>query len=383
MKTKTIILTLIILNCIFIVRAQDSFQEDVNIRPFQFTFLFPPLSTNGANCSNTVSNFSLNPLVGYTGGTDGCELAGLINMNRHFVKGLQISGFGNFVNGRTDGCQIAGFSNINGDNVIGVHIAGFANIVSDTASGFQCAGFTNVNRVGNDLVGIAGFANISPDGLSETQVAGFVNVADGVDGVQIAGFANIARDVKGIQVSGFVNVNDTITGIPIGIINISKTNGYRKWEVSADEVCYLNVSFKLGIPWFYNVFTLSKPAGDPGRILYGGGLGSEDEWGEKWLFNFEASVHQELWINDNNAPRFLYTDRLNMISRIRASFGYRVDDRLTVFIGPSLNVRTATLAPYHLGIGDDLEPYWGDNNQHYYRNTKVSIWPGFNAGIVF
>ena len=62
-------------------------------RPFQFTFLFPPLSTNGINNVNTVNDVSLNLFIGVSGGVEAFEAGSFINIDRYHVNGSYIKGF--------------------------------------------------------------------------------------------------------------------------------------------------------------------------------------------------------------------------------------------------------------------------------------------------
>jgi len=66
-------------------------------RPFQFTFLFPPLSTNGARNTQIVNDVSLNLFLGVSGGVEAFEAATFINIDQYYVHGAQLAGFGNTV----------------------------------------------------------------------------------------------------------------------------------------------------------------------------------------------------------------------------------------------------------------------------------------------
>ena len=51
-------------------------QEDTVVyerRPFQMTFFFPPLSTNGANNAHIVNDVSLNLFLGVSGGEESLQ----------------------------------------------------------------------------------------------------------------------------------------------------------------------------------------------------------------------------------------------------------------------------------------------------------------------
>jgi hypothetical protein len=66
-------------------------------RPFQMTFFFPPLSTNGANNGNIVNDVSLNLFLGVSGGVEAFEAGLFMNIDNYYMHGAQLAGFGNVV----------------------------------------------------------------------------------------------------------------------------------------------------------------------------------------------------------------------------------------------------------------------------------------------
>ena len=109
-------------------------------RPFQFTFLFPPLSTNGAKNAQIVNDVSLNLFLGVSGGVEVFEAATFINIDQYYMHGAQLAGFGNTVGGSVSGAQVAGFFNVAGTEVKGAQVAGFVNVAGDSLDGFQVFG---------------------------------------------------------------------------------------------------------------------------------------------------------------------------------------------------------------------------------------------------
>jgi hypothetical protein len=397
--------------------AQEE-EPDYFTSPFQFTFLFPPLSTNGFHNSRTVNRFSLNLLIGRSGGVEGLELGGFINSDKYFVKGLQVAGFSNFVDGYVTGVQLSGFSNVNGEtdkalqgagfiNIVGRDMsgaqlsgflnlnggttrglqgAGFGNISGDSVSGAQVAGFFNVAPNYDRGAQMAGFINIAGQGSLQTQVSGFFNRASEIKGVQAAGFINIAGYVKGTQLAGFLNVCDSIDGVPVGFISYVKKDGYRKFEFSSSEVSYANFTCKMGVRRFYNIYTLGKLPKDGTRWLIGAGFGYELDLGNRMLLNVEAVAHQELWIADRRTGRLFAFDRLNMLNQVKTNFGMELSDKVTMFFGPTLNVSVAESNP---DIGRfsyyEIGPKWAlfNNTSNNIGQTHVKIWVGINGGIRF
>ena len=386
-------------------------------RPFQFTFMFPPFSSNGADNVNIINDVSLNLFVGVSGGVEIFEAGSFINVDRFYVKGIQLAGFGNTVGGTMDGLQWAGFYNVVGTRANGLQAAGFTNVVGSGMNGIQAAGFANVagafmngiqgagfiNISGGAMKGIqaagfmniaeasdkgiqaAGFGNISGEGTTGFQGAGFLNVAERVKGLQAAGFLNVAGHVKGVQLSGFINVCDSIDGVPIGVISVVKKNGYRKLALSVSEVQYANLSFRLGVRQFYNIFSFGKPFGPGGRWMYGWGAGTEVDLTGKSMLNIEGIIHHEFWIPNPENRYFFYSDRTNLYNSARFLFGWETDNRISLHLGPTFNVAVAhTRADLSPRAWHEIAPYAIFNRTaDNYRETNVQMWFGLMGEIRF
>lgn len=201
--------------------------------------LIPFIGTNRKLSGSVDNTLSLNVLAGYSGGVNGFEIGGLLNIVRRDVHGSQISGVANIVGGNTKPFQLAGFFNLNSGSVTGTQISGFSNVVLDTLNGVQLAGFNNTLHGYMNGVQISGFNNVTTQNVDGIQLTGFVNVAvkdvklgqisgfanycDNVNGGQISGFANYAKgDVNWGQLSGFANYGKSVKGMQIsGFANIS------------------------------------------------------------------------------------------------------------------------------------------------------------------
>jgi len=370
-------------------------------RPFQFTFLFPPLSTNGANNARIVNDVSLNLFLGVSGGVEAFEAAGFINVDQYYVNGVQLAGFGNTVGGAVSGAQLAGFYNVNGSHVNGfqgagfvniagsqvqgAQMAGFVNVAGDSLEGFQGAGFINVAGATSQGIQLAGFGNVAGGGQTHFQGSGFFNVAPEVEGAQLAGFVNVAGEVKGTQLAGFINVCDSIDGVPLAFISVVKKNGYRRIGFTASEVQYASLSFKMGVKRLYNIYSFGKPFGPGSRWMYGAGLGTELGLSEKMMLNIEGTVHQELWIGNQAAPHFLHIDRLNLYNSVKFLFGWNLDDKVDLQIGPTFNVAVAHTNP-DLGqmAWNEIAPYSFFNyTGNSYKQTNVQMWVGLQGNIYF
>ncbi len=369
--------------------------------PFQFTFLFPPLSTNGARNAQIVNDVSLNLFLGVSGGVEKFEAAGFINIDQYYMNGLQVAGFGNTVGGHVSGAQLAGFYNVSGSgtegfqgagfvnvaggNMTGAQAAGFVNVTGESLEGFQGAGFVNVSGSAAKGVQVAGFGNVIGAGPSHFQGAGFFNVAEEVEGAQLAGFINVAGTVKGFQGAGFMNICDSIDGVPLAFISVVKKNGYRSFGFTVSEVQYANLSYKMGVSKLYNIYSFGKPFGPGSRWMFGGGLGTEVGLSEKVSLNIEGTVHQELWIADPDTPYFLTIDRLNLYNTVKVLFGWNMGNQVNLHIGPTFNVSVAHSSP-DLGVKSwyEIAPYsfynYTSSND---KQTKVQMWVGLQGSISF
>jgi len=415
------------------LKAQELEVAEMQESPFQLTFFVPPLSTNGIYNSRMVNKVSINLLIGNSGGINGFETGVLLNSVNKNVRGFQLSGFGNIVGGSVEGCQLSSFLNINGRHTSvfqgagflnvtgkdlngfqvsgflntaggssrGAQISGFANLtgrhtagfqgsgfgnISESLSGAQVAGFCNIVEAIDKGLQASGFINIASSGSANAQITGFLNISGNINGIQASAFGNIAGSVKGVQIAGFINICDSIEGVPVGFINIVKKNGYRAIEFSASEMKYANISYKMGVRRLYNIYSFGKPSGPGSRWMYGFGLGSEFDLSPGMLLNVEAEVNQEIWIADVEAGLFLNADRLNMHNQLRANFGWKIQDQVVLFIGPSFNVSVSdTRSSEGLKSWYAIAPSWTFYNHYsgYENRTNVSIWFGINGGIRF
>jgi len=347
-------------------------------RPFQFTFLFPPLSTNGAQNAHIINDVSLNLFLGVSGGVEAFEAATFINIDKYYMHGMQVAGFGNSVGGDVNGAQLAGFYNVNGTRVDGFQGSGFVNVAGGNVKGAQAAAFINI--AGDSLEGFqgAGFINLSGVAKKSVQAAGFGNVADEVNGAQLAGFINVAGNVKGIQLAAFLNVCDSIDGVPLALFSVVKKNGYRRFGFNFSEVQYANLSFKMGVRQLYNIYSFGKPKGPGSRWMFGGGMGIEISLSEKMMLNIEGTVHQELWIADPASVHFLYIDRLNLYNSVKFLFGWNMGNQVDIHIGPTFNVSVAHSNP-DMGVKPwhQIAPYaFYNHTNSSYKETNVQMWVG-------
>lgn len=418
MKTQILIALLLLISFQSFSQA-DSTATDLKTVPIQFTLFTPPISTNGIYFYKTINDVSLNTFIGVGAASNYIELGGFINANRFYANGAQFSGFLN-INGfdpkasnyQSKGVQLSGFANVNGNKYTGLQSSGFANINKDF-EGLQASGFVNINEHTENSFQFAGFANISPKGSTYLQAAGFANVASDLKGVQGSGFANVARDlkgvqgsgfaniarditgvqasgfvnvarnVKGVQAAGFINICDSIDGIPIGFISIVKKGGYRNFEVSTSEWSPVQLTYRMGIEKFYNVYTLSKLNGDWDRFALGFGFGHNRNIFKKTDLNIELVHHQEFLLRPNIVS--FIAERENSISQLKIGVRRNIVKNIWINAGPTFNLAWSyKLNGLSTPEGEELQPYlWKTNPKSYsnFPNWNSRFWVGFHAGI--
>ncbi len=358
---------------VFAQNQADSTVSEKKSRDFQFTFI-PPLGTAGISAHEYSNKFSFNMLGGYNGGVEYFELGGFVNINQGDVFGGQIAGFANVNTGSTQGIQYAGFYNQVSKEMKGIQVAGFMNLNTDKTTGLSASGFTNVIR--GDVNGwlVSGFNNVVTGNTVGAQVSGFANVSKGdVKGAQISGFVNVAKKVDGVQL-GFINIADSVSGVPIGFLSIVK-KGYHKFEVSANESSYGNVSVKTGVKQFYNIFTAGiKPTGDVFYWSVGYGIGSELALSPKMNLNLDLTGHH---INKNK-----WSNELNMLGTFKINVSYKITKGFELFGGPSYNVFVSDLKSGE-NFSNEFVPWHFYSETFYHDDVNVKMYLGFNAGLRF
>jgi hypothetical protein len=367
-------------------------QDSVQTKPFQITFV-TPLGTNGTNAPDITNEFSINLFAGYNGGLDGVELSGFGAMLKNDMKGTQISGFGNIVMGTGKGFQGAGQFNYVQKEFTGVQASGFANIIMDNAKAWQISGFTNVtagkidgaqlsgfaNYAEGTTVGQVGsFANVNKGDLTGVQFAGFANVnTEKTEGIQVAGFSNYTKVLKGVQIAPFNYVDSLEKGVPIGIFSIVK-NGYRAFEISANETLYGNISFKTGTKQFYNIVSVGASYQND-MILwgFGYGFGTLIDLKKNWDLSFELLsylINEDEW----------FTEAINTHNKVQFTTSKKVSENLRIFGGITWNVNISeTIDDDGNAFKSSITPWDVFDETYTSDNINIKMYPGFTAGIRF
>jgi hypothetical protein len=355
----------------------DPFGKDLSdtiSRQFQFSFV-PFVGTNGMNSGEIINDYSVNLLGGYSAGTTKLEMAGLFNVNRSEMNGVQLAGLFNQVGGKVDGVQLAGLINSNLDSVKNaVQLAGGMNFTTGPVDGVQVAGVANFSPKKVDGVQVAGVANFTASDLEGTQVAGVLNfAAHNVRGSQV-GLLNFANKVKGFQL-GLINYSDSISGIPIGFLSFVRA-GYHTLEFSVNEIVPINLAFRTGKREFYNIFFAGiRPEWDDQVTwTFGYGLGTSPRLGKKIFLNVEVSSEQ---LSQGSVRA------LNLINRGYLGAEFQVTKQFAVFAGPTVNFRVYdTSYAFH----PELFTYTNmtvHNDVYHPEDLGSQLWFGFKAGFRF
>lgn len=352
-------------------------------RAFQVSFI-PFFGTNGVKSGEYINHVSLNILAGYSGGTTGFELGGLLNINRYDVKASQIAGIGNFAGGETKGVQCAGIYNIT-RILNGTQIGGITNIATNV-NGLQMAGISNHVMTGKS-VQIGGIVNFTGD-RTAFQAAGIANYAKVSEGVQIAGIANISKEKSGSQIAGILNVSPYFRGVQIGLINIADScngipigllsfvkNGYHSFEISADEFFQANLAFRSGVEKFHTIFIAGIKPNNIGSPLWtvGAGIGTSQSISAKTKLDIDL-ISQQIIRESNWSNNYLYKFYLGMDRSLNS--------HISLAFGVTYNFLVTDLTPdAHHEYYDDIAPY--NFSSQSYNDFNLESWAGFKVGLRF
>ena len=366
-RYKFVLLSLaLILGSFSITQAQKN--EDFRYRPGQITFI-SPLGTNGFKSGSTINRFSLNILAGYSGGVQGLEVGGLMNIVRRDMLGVQLAGLGNNVMGGVTGLQAGGIYNFARRSSEGAQLGGIINFIGGGAYAFQGAGIINIvgrNARGAQVGGLVNFTGLS---FSGAQVAGLLNIAGReVRGAQISGLVNYTRKLNGVQI-GVINIADSVeSGIPIGFLSLVK-NGYHRLEISGNESLHTTISIKTGVQRFYNIFSVGAIWNEePFTWAVGYGIGTEQNMGKRTRANLDFVTY---YLNEGKR----WSHEANLLSKLQLSLGWQLFPHFTLFGGVSLNAHIRDVNEEKL---DNIPGSFYQYSGHW---TQVNIYPGFQFGV--
>jgi hypothetical protein len=349
--------------------------KDTLRRPFQVSVL-PFVGTNHILSGQVTNELSVNVIAGYSGGVDGIEVGGIANLVRGQMSGLQMAGISNFVGNGLGGLQFAGVSNHAFGRSSGLQLAGIANTLGGTAQVSQFAGVVNLS--GSHLTGMqaAGVANFSFGTHQGMQLAGSFNFANTLHGTQISPF-NVANKVeRGLQL-GIVNFADSSGSVPVGLFSFVRQNGYRRLELSANELLYVNATFKTGVRKFYNVFTAGFTPNDSLNNWlwsYGYGVGTALSLNRRQT----AQLNLDFTLNALNVGR---QRNFNQLNKLHLTYEQRLGRRFALAAGTTLNFfATRPERPEYRAVSQQtLGAVVMD--QTYRNGLHIKGWLGYSAGF--
>lgn len=348
-------------------------------RRFQLSLL-PGIGTNQRLSGSVVNDLSVNILVGYSRGNRMLEFAGVGNITREDMTGVQAAGLFNNLSGNATGVQAAGIYNYVGDTLSGLQASGVANVAgygkdvamqaagvinlvphgrfavqaagvanqTDTVTvlqaagvwngartllyGVQAAGVSNHAKRANAAAQFAGVSNSIGGGKIRVQIAGVANVADSLEGIQISGVYNHTRYLRGVQI-GLINFAGKNEGLQIGLLNFSRQGGYIALEASANDVLWGNLAFKSGTPRFYVTLT----AGTDSIAIHkeslwavGAGIGAHARLAPWCGLTFDL-IHRHL--NEGYVD-----DAIQEWEQFALGFDLRIAGGLHIGAGPTVNL---------------------------------------------
>jgi hypothetical protein len=363
---------------------------DTIYRPAQISLL-PFIGTNHYLSGNVINDYSVNIIAGYSLGIRKLEVGGFMNLVRGKVWGGQVAGFANLVGESVKGVQGSGFANIVGQSAYGIQGAGFGNLVFRNFSGVQGAGFANVVLHSTRYaVQGAGFGNVVAGNGSGVQAAGFANVVMGnFDGVQASGFLNYTGETfKGLQTGivniayqvnnglqvGVFNFADHSNSIPVGLFSFVRNGGYRRLELSNDEVNLTNITFKTGVKRFYNIFTAGYSFGEINKPQFSFGYGLGTAW----------RLNRTFWLNFDIVSSHLQNDiyewELNQLIRGCLGLEVHLSPRIALFVAPTISFHATQESEINLGELSKFK-FYEHQGRYFGERANLSSWAGYQAGI--
>ncbi len=339
---------------------------------------------------------------GFEANLEGLQISGMANVVITNAFGGQITAGANYVKGGVFGLQLAGLANVVGKYGFGVQLAGLYNSVVGSYDGIQLASlfnYTGARLQGLQLGGvnkvktIEGPKSFNYSGYSGVQL-GLVNLAKKMNGLQI-GLINFGGEMQGTQI-GLINffrsgkTANTLDGTPIGLLNISNA---AEVLVYVDELFFTNYQLNTGTIKNGRKLDAVKWKYIQNGLIFGFNPAFLRDDGPSWalgygfykkIFNRSATpVLNEVrfvsggleFLHYNEGPGL--DDKLNLISRVKASAGARLHPKLSnvyVFGGLSYSVLISR-TPVSISPGIL-------NDSHVSSDIARQRWAGGHVGVM-
>ena len=313
---------------IFVPRSQRINAQNIRdslSRGFQFSIL-PFLGTNRLLSGSINNKYSVNLLMGYSGGIRKFEIGGLINGVRRDMEGVQLAGLGNIVGGKVSGFQGGILFNVARQLKGGLQFSQYVNVVLKESSGWQIGTFNFAHKV-----------------------------------------------VRGGKQIGSINVADSTETTPIGFLSFVRGNGYKRLELAVDENQTGSFSFKTGVPKFYNILALHYNFTRTQEIIgIGYGIGRAYKLKRNWMLNTDITANALVEYGELNANlAFLY--------KLDISFEKQIARNAAITFGPSL--KYLKISDYNIASWQ-AKPFSRIPSYQSILSTETStFWIGFQMGF--
>jgi hypothetical protein len=337
--------------------------------------IVPYLGNNGGLSGAIVNDYSLNLTVGYSKGNRIFEAAGIGNINRSNVSGIQLAPIFNIVGGRMSGFQVAGILN-RADASNGVQISVLTNTNDSILRGsLQIAGLNNFGKDGRGGVQISTLVNKNARGKVGGQIAALTNIADTAN-FQLS-LINSAKHLRGLQI-GLINVNDTLSGVVLGLINVIK-KGYNAAELATFDGKFARFAFKTGTKSFYtnyvaSIKTDSQSLKNP-LWSFGMGLGGGVRLARPLRLTADFTVES---MNIGQMTEGVFRSRL---FRIAPAFDIKLSRHAALAIGGHWSGYTADKSRLDIAKVGDFQQRIVPLNAKTSGNLQT--WWGWSAGLRF
>ncbi|MEL6346529.1 MAG: hypothetical protein AAFV53_25685 [Myxococcota bacterium] len=331
-------------------------------------------------------SLSLNLIAGYTGAVEGIELGMGLNINRLYMHGVQLSGFGNLVGEDVEGIQLTNGINLVGGSVDGIQLSGGVNMVGGSVDGFQAGAGANVAGLDVDGFQAAGGVNVAGGSVDGVQAAVGVNVAGGVvDGFQAAAGVNVSGGVDGVQLAPVNVAAGHVDGIQVGLVNVARSSDFSLglvniiWEgrthvdVWATEDGFGNVALKHGGETFHYLYGVGYRSGpEEDQFAWSPIIGAGGHFTLAERLYLDADLYAR-HVNESEG----WTNSLNTQTTGRLVAGLSLGHRLAIFAGPSYNVRISATDCAPKVAGPWTTVFIDE------REGPVSVrgWPGWTVGV--
>lgn len=331
--------------------------------------LVPPFATDRLWSDDATVGAGVHALVGTTARVRGVSLAGIADITRDAMVGVQVAGIA-AIDRDLRGISVGGIASI-ARTSRGAQLGGIAAIAQD-ARAVQIGGVAAVAR---DLEGLqVGGVATAAAAVRGAQLAGVAAVAQDVHGLQVGGVVAVGAEVRGVQIApinvarhmrglqlGVINVSDDLDGAPIGVINIVR-NGPVMVDAWAESSGVTGAALRHGSRAFHTIYAVAAANDGDRTPLVGLGFGLARGLGRHAL-DIDALAWQT----------HLFDGGLGLLSQLRATVALDLGP-IDLLVGGAINVQIDDM-----GEGRDVHAYLA-RDFHPSSGALVSVFPTATIG---